>query len=384
MQEVYLDNSATTPLYQEVIDYMSSVQAKFYGNPSSLHRKGIEAEKEINFARGELSRVIGVNPGEIIFTSGGTESNNLAIRGTAYRHHRRGKHLITTPLEHPSALNSFRQLAQEGYEISYLDIDEKGNVDLNKLEALLGPETTLVSVAHVNNEIGTIQDVSQIGKIIKNKAPQALFHVDAVQSLGKVEIKAPENNIDLLSVSAHKIHGPKGTGALYVKEGTLLQPLFYGGDQEKDLRPGTENTAGIAGFGKAVSIYFKHKQTYVENMSELKKLLFNSLQNYQELYINGPSLEQGAPHILNLLFPHIKGEILLHSLEDKGIYISSGSACHSRRPEPSHVLTSLGLDATQADSSLRFSFSSLNTREEVDYAAQKVVECIEELKHFMK
>ncbi len=383
MQEVYLDNSATTPMYKEVIEFMSSIQTRVYGNPSSLHRKGLEAEKDIKHARNNIAHALGAAPEEIIFTSGGTESNNMAIKGAVYRYNRKGNHIITTPIEHPSALTSIRQLQSEGYEISFVNINEDGTLDLTHLENLIRTHTILISINHVNNEIGTIQNLSHIGKIIRKHSSQAIFHVDGVQALGKVKIDLLESNIDLLSLSAHKLHGPKGVGALWIKKGIDLHPLFQGGDQEMKMRPGTENVAGIAGFGKAVSLYFTNIKEHADHISQLKNMLYANLKDSLEIKINGPPIEESAPHILNILFPGIKGEILLHSLEEKGVFVSTGSACHSRRPEPSHVLTALGLDKEETEASLRFSFSSFNTFAEVEHASQAVITCVQELQELM-
>ncbi len=383
MQEVYLDNSATTPMYKEVIEFMSSIQSHVYGNPSSLHRKGLEAEKEVKHARNNIAYALGAVPEEIIFTSGGTESNNIAIKGAAYRYNRKGKHIITTPIEHPSTLTSIRQLQSEGYEVSFLNINEDGTLDLTHLENLIRPHTILISINHVNNETGTIQNLSHIGKTIREKNSQAIFHVDGVQALGKLKIDLLESNIDLLSLSAHKLHGPKGVGALWVKKGIDLHPLFQGGDQEKKLRPGTENVAGIAGFGKAVSLYFINMREHTEHISQLKNILYANLKDFLEIKINGPSIEESAPHILNVLFPGIKGEILLHYLEEKGVFVSTGSACHSRRPDPSHVLTAIGLEKEETEASLRFSLSSFNTSGEIEYASQAIITCVQDLQELM-
>ncbi len=385
MREVYLDNSASTPLLDEVKEYISYIQAEIYGNPSSFHRRGLEAEKEIELARSRIARALGsVPPEQIVFTSGGTESNNLAIKGIAYRYHRRGNHLITTSIEHLSSLNAFRQMDKEGYDVSFLQVNEEGSIDLQELKSLLRPETILVSIIHINNEVGTIQNIRQIGEVIKKKAPQAFFHVDGVQSFGKVNLPVDQYGVDLLSLSAHKIHGPKGSGSLWIKDGVELYPLFQGGDQEKGIRPGTENVAGIAGFGKAASLVLANMEEQVKKMRELKKLLYANLSRSLEVIINGPPPEEGAPHILNLVFPGMKGEVLLHALEERGIYVSTGAACHSRKPEPSHVLTALGLARKQIQSSLRFSLSSLNTPEDIEYASQNIIECVKELGAFME
>lgn len=381
--EVYLDNSATTPLYNEVIEYMASVQADYYGNPSSLHRKGVEAEREINRARREVAAVLGVSPEEIFFTSGGTESNNMAIKGIAHRYHRRGKHVVTTEIEHPSVMNTFRQLEQEGFNVSFARVNEDGIVDHEHLISLLDAQTTLVSVIYVNNETGVIQDHAGLGRAIKKKNKNIVFHVDGVQALGKVKLSPMDDMVDLLSLSAHKIHGPKGAGALWIRKGTALQPLFQGGDQEKGLRPGTENLAGIAGFGKAVSLIFSDTEKQIKRIAEMKNMLYNKLNESLDIKLNGPPVEKGAPHILNLSFRGIKGEVLVHALEEQGIFSSPGSACHSRRPEPSHVLAAMGTGEEDIKSALRFSFSSFNTSAEVEHAAGVITDSVKNLREIM-
>ncbi|NLI69762.1 MAG: cysteine desulfurase [Firmicutes bacterium] len=381
--EVYLDNCATTPLYEEVIEYMGFVQSRYYGNASSIHGKGLETERLINLARSEVAGALGVEPAEVVFTSGGTESNNMAIKGIARRHHRRGKHIITTPIEHPSSLYACLQLEKEGFVVSFAGVDEKGQVVLQRLEEMITPQTTLVNIIHVNNEIGTVQDIAAIGHAIKKINPRAIFHVDAVQSFGKVPLDPLGSMVDALSISAHKIHGPKGTGALWLKKGIDIQPLLQGGDQERGLRPGTENQAGIAGFGKAVSIYFARRDEHIKKMKELKVAFAEKLNGALPVRINGPSLHEGAPHVLNLCFGKVRGEVLTHALEEDGIHASPGSACHSRRPEPSHVLEAIGLDEQEIRSSLRFSFSPLNTAAGIEYAARKIVEKVRNLQEIM-
>ncbi len=378
MEEIYLDNCSTTPLFTEVMEAMYKAQLQ-YGNPSSLHFKGIQAEKYVEEARKIIAGALKASPEEIIFTSGGTEANNLAIKGLAYRHYRKGSHLITTPVEHPSALNTFQQLQQEGFSVSYMRIDQDGYIDLDYLKTMLSNNTTLVSFIHVNNETGTIQNIKNICRMVKDFNPNILVHADGVQALGKIPLRPGQYNLDALTISAHKIHGPKGTGALWIKNGVLLQPLFQGGNQENNLRPGTENVAGITGFGKAVSEYINSYAGKVANLHRFKHLFFQELKEKVEVYINGPELKQGAPHIINLSFPGIKSEVLIRSLEEQGIYSSPGSACHSRNNQPSHVLVSLGLNKERIDGAVRFSFSVLNTEEEIEYSAKQVAHCVKDL-----
>ncbi|OPL11733.1 MAG: cysteine desulfurase [Firmicutes bacterium ML8_F2] len=383
--EVYLDNSATTRPFPEIIDLMDRVQREMYGNPSSLHEKGVAAEQLLGKARRSLASFFRDSEKEIIFTSGGTEANNLAVIGTALRHCRRGKHLITSAVEHPSVLNCFRFLAGEGFRVSYIPVDKNGTLDLDELERAVGEDTILVSIMHVNNEMGAIQPLQEIGPVIKKRNPAVLLHVDAVQSLAKLPLPVDLWQADLVSCSAHKIHGPRGTGCLWVREGTLLQPLLYGGNQEKGLRPGTENTPAIAGFGLAISLMDEKLSKMENGLMELKLVFLEHLQDSGiHFAVNGPSPVEGAPHILNLSFPGLKAEVLLHGLEERGIYVSSGSACHSRRSEPSHVLAALGLEREKLDSALRFSLSVENTLAEVKEAAAATAAAVRELAAFLK
>ena len=380
MPDVYLDNSATTRPYPEVIGLMSRVQAETFGNPSSMHEKGLAAEKLIGEARRQIATVIGAREHEIIFTSGGTEANNLAIKGAAYRNRRRGSHLITTTIEHPSVLNCFRSLEHEGFEVSYLPVNNRGLLNPNEVKALIRKDTILISIMHINNEIGSIQPLDQIGRTIKETNPDLLFHIDAVQSFTRLPLKLKEWQADLVSCSAHKLHGPKGAGCLWVREGIQLQPLFDGGGQEKGLRSGTENVAAIAGFGLAALISGESRKQKMAAVSGLKKTFYKAIQDSGvNCLLNGPSPEEGAPHIINLSFPGLKAEMLLHSLEEQGIYVSAGSACHSRHPEPSHVLMAIGLRGKPLESALRFSFSFLNSEEEVLSAAAETANIVRRL-----
>jgi len=380
LPDVYLDNSATTRPYPEVIGLMSRVQAETFGNPSSMHEKGLAAEKLIGEARRQIATVIGAREHEIIFTSGGTEANNLAIKGTAYRNRRRGSHLITTTIEHPSVLNCFRSLEHEGFEVSYLPVNKRGLLNPNEVKALIRKDTILISIMHINNEIGSIQPLDQIGRTIKETNPDLLFHIDAVQSFTRLPLNLKEWQADLVSCSAHKLHGPKGAGCLWVREGIQLQPLFDGGGQEKGLRSGTENVAAIAGFGLAALLSGESRKQKMAAVSGLKKTFYKAIQESGvNCLLNGPSPEEGAPHIINLSFPGLKAEMLLHSLEEQGIYVSAGSACHSRHPEPSYVLMAIGLRGKPLEGALRFSFSFLNSEEEVLSAAAETANIVSRL-----
>jgi len=331
---IYLDNSATTKPFPEVVQTMVRILTEEYGNPSSLYQFGIQAEKQVKHAREQIARMLRTSQEEIYFTSGGTESNNMAIMGIIQADRGRKRKLITSAIEHPSVMEVFLSLEQQGYDVVYLEVDREGYISLEQLESEVNNETLLVSIMHVNNEIGSIQNIKEIGNIIKKKNHSTYFHVDGVQAFGKVPVSVKDSNIDLYSISAHKIHGPKGVGALYVKKGTRLQSLFLGGGQEKGYRSGTENVPGISGLGKAVEIYYEHQQEYIEHLIALKRDLAERItENIEQTAINGPSVEDGAPHILNISFAGIRGEVLLHALEQKGVLVSTGSACSSRKKD---------------------------------------------------
>jgi len=381
VKEIYLDNSATTPLYPEVITLMNRVQELTFGNPSAMHEKGIAAEKLINAARRQVAHVLGVSGQEVVFTSGGTEANNLAICGGARRNRKRGNHLITTVFEHPSVLNCFRYLEREGFKVSYLPVNRSGLIDLEMLQYEITLATTLVSIMHVNNEIGTVLPLAAIGQVIKAKNPRTLFHVDAVQSFAKLPLDPERWQADLISCSSHKIHGPKGAGCLWIRKGTQLDPLFHGGGQEMGMRSGTENTTAIAGFGLAAQLSGSAQSDQAATMVALKNAFIKEIEKQGIAFsINGPNPENAAPQILSLAFSGFKAELLLHSLEEKNIYVSAGSACHSRHSKPSHVLKAIGLQDDLLNSSLRFSFSALNSLEDVTLAAHKTAETIRHLK----
>jgi len=383
MEEIYFDNAATSQPSAMVIEKMTQVLSKDYGNPSSLHLKGLEAERHIRNTSQILSSLLKVGEDEIIYTSGGTESNNLAIIGIAQSYHRRGKHIITSKIEHPSVYYAMKYLEEEGFEISYLENDSKGYIDLNQLKKEIREDTILVSIMHVNNEIGTIQPIAEIGKIIKKINPGTVFHVDGVQSFGKLLLMPKKWNIDLLSISAHKFHGPKGIGALYKNKKVRLKSLLYGGGQQKGLRSGTENVPGIVGLGIAAEEIYQELDDNNRHILSLKKMLWEGLSSHiDDVYLNGPDLEDGAPNIINILFKNIKGEVLLHALEDKKIYVSTGSACSSNQPHLSQTLKSLGLSDEEVQSSLRFSFSKYNTEEEVKNCIQALKDIVPILRRF--
>ena len=375
--EIYLDNSSTTRPYQAVCDKVAEVMRNNYGNPSSLHRLGIAAEKEVKAAAEALANALGVRPDEIFFTSGGTESNNIALRGAFLAS--RGNQIISTPVEHPATLNTLDYLEGEDCHTDFVPVDSDGRVILSEFEKLLSSDTAVVTAMLVNNEIGTIQPIPQMAKLIRSKAPKAVFHVDAVQGFCKVPCKARELGADMISISGHKIHGPKGIGALYVKRGTALSPIIFGGGQQHGIRPGTENVPGIAGLGTAAVRCFSNSAEAAVRMSELKERLKNSfIQNIDNIRVNTP--ERSAPHILNVSFGGVKSEVLLHSLENEGIYVSSGSACSSHKKEPSYVLTEIGVDRAMIDGSIRFSLSEFTTAEDIDKTAAATADIVKRLR----
>lgn len=369
MMEAYLDNSATTRCSDQAFALMQKVLLEDYGNPSSLHMKGVEAERYVKAAREKIAKTLKVTEKEIIFTSGGTESNNLAILGTAFANRRAGNRIITTAVEHASVANPMKFLEEEGFEVIYLPVDENGVISLKDLEEALSDQTILVSLMHVNNEIGAVEPVEEAAALVHEKCPKALVHVDAIQSYGKFRIYPKKSGIDLLSVSGHKIHGPKGSGFLYVKEKTKIKPIIYGGGQQNGMRSGTENVPGIAGLGEAAAeIYedFKEKQ---DRLYALKERFIQAVTTIPGVSVNGKTGRDSAPHIVSVSVEGVRAEVLLHSLEDKQIYVSSGSACSSNKPAVSRTLKGIGLKQSLLDSTVRFSFSVHTTEEEIDYAA---------------
>ena len=381
LNEIYLDNSATTKPLPEVIEYMNETLQINYGNPSSLHGKGLKAEKILKKARKNIKDKLNIKSGNIYFTSGGTESNNLAIKSAARTFSNRGNHLITSKTEHPSVLNVFQSLEKEGFEVTYLSPDEKGIISLKDLENSITPETILVSIMQVNNEIGNIQPVEKIGKIIQKKNKLTLFHVDAVQGFGKVYIDPENYNIDLLSISGHKIHGPKGVGALFIKQGIELQPLLHGGGQEENIRSGTENIPGIAGLIPAVNKLpqLSQNKKYDSKTANLKDILLNKLKkNISKYRINTP--EFSAPHIVNISFPELKGEVLVHALEEDNIYVSTGSACSSKSDKTNNVLKAINIPEKYREGTIRISLSRYNNKKEINYTIKKLKEKIDFLK----
>lgn len=382
--EIYFDNSATTPVFPGVREVMLRTMSEDFGNPSSMHRKGLAAEQYVRTAREQIARTLKVAEKEIFFTSGGTESNNLAIIGAARAHARQGRHLITTAIEHPSVSNTMHYLEGEGYRVTYLPVDAQGRVSPEELAAALTPETTLVSIMMVNNEIGARQPIEELGAVIKRLSPQTLLHVDAVQGYGKYWIRPKKWQIDLLSVSGHKIHGPKGVGFLYVRDKVRLLPIVFGGEQQKGLRSGTENVPGIAGLGAAAEEIYREHEARTERLYECRERLMAGLSQFPEVRLNGPLGREGAPHIVSASFAGVRSEVLLHALEDKGIYVSSGSACASNHPGLSSTLVAIGLEPKWLDCTLRFSMNIMSTPQEVDQVLAALAELLPVLRRYTR
>lgn len=382
--QAYLDNSATTRCMECVTGKMVKVMREEYGNPSSLHTKGVEAEKYIKEAKDFFAGNLKVNEKEIYFTSGGTESNNLAIIGTAMANQRAGKHLITSSVEHASVLNTMKYMEGQGFNVTYLPVDADGIVSLDALKEALTDETILVSIMYVNNEIGAVQPVDEIAKIIKERNPKTLFHVDAIQAYGKYHIYPKKEKIDLLSVSGHKIHGPKGSGILYVNEKVKIRPIIFGGDQQKGLRSGTENVPGIAGIAEAAKNCYEDLDEKIEKLYDLKAHFIEGIQKLEGTKVNGRTGRDSAPHIVSVSFKDVRSEVLLHALEEKGIYVSAGSACSSNKPAVSHTLQSIGVEKEYLGSTLRFSFCFETTKEEIDYCLQELGVLLPVLRRYVR
>lgn len=378
--EAYFDHAATTYVLPEVADLMLRIMREDYGNPSSKHKKGMEAENYIKTAAFELAQIMKVDAKNIVFTSGGTESNNMALIGAAMANRRAGKHIISTPIEHASVYNPLLYLEKQGFELTVIDVDDRGLVNLEALEAAMRDDTILVSVMAVNNEIGAVEPVDRCAGAIHKKNPNTVFHVDGIQAFGKLAIYPKRMGIDLYSVSGHKLHASKGVGALYVNPEIKLHPLLYGGGQQKDMRSGTENVPGIAGLGLAAKLAYDNLAQRIEHLEELKGHLTKGA-----LLLPGVTDNSGqAPHIVSLSFQGVKSEVLLHALEDRGIYVSSGSACSANHPGISGVLKAIGLKSELLDSTLRFSFAENNTKEEIDYTLQVLGELLPMLRKFVR
>ncbi|MBQ1240351.1 MAG: cysteine desulfurase [Lachnospiraceae bacterium] len=383
-KEVYLDNSATTRVFDSVRDVMVQAMMADYGNTSSRHMKGVEAENYIKSAREEIAKSLKVKDKEIIFTSGGTESNNMALIGVAMANKRAGNHLITTGIEHASIYNTMIFLEEQGFRVTYLPTDENGHVSLDALREAICDETILISIMYVNNEMGAVEPIEEIAKIIKEKKSKAYFHVDAIQAYGKYVIRPKKMGIDLMSVSAHKIHGPKGVGFLYVDEKVKIKPIIFGGGQQKNMRSGTENVPGCAGMGMAVKEMYTNHEAKVEQIYALKDRMVKGLQEIEGVTVHGLTGRDSAPQIVSAGFEGVRAEVLLHALEDRGVYVSSGSACSSNHPGISGTLKGIGVKDSLLDSTLRFSFGLFNTEDDVDYCLEQLRELLPMLRRYRR
>ena len=382
--EAYLDNSATTSCSKAATDKMVELLMQDYGNPSSLHMKGVIAEKYIIEAKKKIAKILKVEEKELIFTSGGTESNNLAIIGSALANKRAGMHVITTSIEHASVTNPFIWLSENGFEVTYLGVDEYGQIKLDELKAAIRPDTILVSIMQVNNEIGALQPIEEAGKLIKSVNPKTLFHVDAIQSYGKMAIFPKKCNVDLLSVSGHKIHGPKGSGFLFIKDKTKVKPLIHGGGQQKGMRSGTENVPAIAGLAVAAEEMYANLEENRNHLFALRDYFIEEVEKLDGVSVNGKKDHDSAPHIVSVSIDGVRAEVILHTLEDRNIYVSAGSACSSNKPAISSTLQSIGLRKELLDSTVRFSFSIHTTKEELDYALDVMRETIPMLQRYTR
>ena len=387
--EAYLDNSATTRVFPEVAELMTKIMCDDYGNPSSLHMKGVQAEQYLRYARETLAGLLKAGEKEIIFTSGGTEADNLALIGAAFANRRKGNHVITTQVEHPAVLKTCEYLESVGYRVTYLPVNAWGQISLEDLQRAMTPETILVSIMHTNNEIGALQPVAEAGALIKRINPQTLFHVDGVQGFGKARIYPGKMNIDLLSVSGHKIHGPKGIGFLYMGEKVRIQPIIHGGGQQWNLRSGTDNVPGAAGMAKVAELLYQHYDEDRVRLYQCKRFFMDGVRKIEGVRINGllPGEADGdgtAPHIVSVSVPGVRSEVLLHALEEKGIYVSAGSACAARKPQPSATLKAIGVEQALLGATIRFSFSVYTTVEELDYTLRMMYDKIPMLRKYTR
>lgn len=381
---IYLDNCSTTLPREEVIDLMTKSLKEDFANPSSLHSLGLKSEKKIRSSRETIAEFLNVHRDEIYFTSGGTESNNIAVQSMVKKMENRGKHIISTRIEHPSVLNTIKHYEEEGFEVSYLDVDSKGQISLEDFAKHLREDTILVSIMHVNNEIGSIEPIEKIRDILKEKNSQALFHVDGVQGFGKVDISLKDYGIDAYSFSGHKIYGPKGVGGLYIDRNAKLSPIIYGGNQEMGLRSGTENLNAIIGLGEATRLIrenFKEEREYAQILKEYMVEKIN--ENIDDIRVNTSLDETSSPYILNISIKNIRAEVLLHYLEMEEIYISTSSACSSRGTDKSHVLKAIGLDDNYIEGTIRICFSHDIRRQDLDYTIEKMKKSVEEIRRIM-
>ncbi len=382
--EAYFDNSATTRCSKGAVEIMVRALSEDYGNPSSLHGKGMEGEHYIKEAAGKIAKTMKVKEAELIFTSGGTESNNLAILGAAMANRRSGMHLITTCVEHPAVSAPVKFLEEQGFSVTRLGVDQDGRISLEELREAITPETILVSMMYVNNEIGAVEPVAEAAGIIKAQNPKTLFHVDAIQAYGKYIIHPAKLGIDMMSVSGHKIHGPKGSGFLYVRERTKIKPILYGGGQQRAMRSGTENVPGIAGLGQAAGEAYENFEEKQEHLRQLKNAFIEGIADEKWAHINGRKGADSAPHIISLSVDGVRSEVLLHALEEQHIYVSAGSACSSNKPAVSATLSAIGVERQYLDSTVRISFCNDNTLEEVAYCVNKLKELVPMLRKYIR
>lgn len=382
--ECYFDNSASTRVLDSVKDIVVKTMTEDYGNAAAKHRKGMEAERYIREARRIIAGTLKAAEKEILFTSGGSESNNMALIGTALANQRAGRHIISTAVEHPSVYNPLTYLEELGFEITFLPVDHNGHISLQQLEEAIRPDTILVSVMYVNNEVGAVEPIEEISRIIKAKNPSVIFHVDAIQAYGKYVIRPKKQGIDLLSVSGHKIHGPKGVGFLYIRSGVKIKPLIYGGGQQNNLRSGTENVPGAAGLGVAAKEMYTDHEEKIRRLTELKDYMIDRLGEIEGTLVNSKKGTESAPQIVSVSFEGVRSEVLLHALEDKEIYVSSGSACSSHHPGISGTLKGIGLAQKYLDATIRISFGIFNTKEEIDYCIDTLKELLPVLRRYQR
>lgn len=384
LTEVYLDNSATTRCSERAKDIMVKVLMEDYGNPSSLHMKGVEAENYIKEAKKKIAKTMKVDEKEILFTSGGTESNNTALIGAALANKRAGSHIITTSIEHASVSATAAYLEELGFRVTYLKVDKDGLISLDELREAVCEDTILVSMMMVNNEIGALEPIEEAIRVIREKNPKTLVHVDAIQAYGKYRIFPKKIGIDLLSVSGHKIHAPKGTGFLFIKDKTKVKPLIYGGGQQKGMRSGTENVPGVAALGEASAEIYEDFEEKIEHLYRIKERFVNGVSQIEGVSLNGKTGRDSAPQIVSVSIDGVRSEVMLHTLEDRKIYVSAGSACSSNKPSVSHTLTGIGLKSSLLDSTIRFSFSVHTTEEEIDYALDVMKEVVPKLRRYTR
>ena len=384
LTEVYLDNSATTRCSERAKDLMVKVLMEDYGNPSSLHMKGVEAENYIKEAKKKIAKTLKVDEKEILFTSGGTDSNNTALIGAALAHKRAGNHIITTSIEHASVSAVTGYLEELGFRVTYLKVDADGIISLDELREAVCEDTILVSMMMVNNEIGAVEPIEEAIKVIKEKNPNTLVHVDAIQAYGKYRIFPKKLGIDMLSVSGHKIHAPKGTGFLFIKDKTKVKPLIYGGGQQKGMRSGTENVPGVAALGEAAEEIYENFEEKIDHLYQIKQRFVEGVLKIEGVSVNGKTGRDSAPQIVSVSIDGVRSEVMLHTLEDRKIYVSAGSACSSNKPSVSHTLTNIGLKGSLLDSTIRFSFSVHTTEEEIDYALEVMNEVVPKLRRYTR